>query len=175
MRLYRWDVAHPVTSQHVDRWKIFAQKIQFGTYLKGSRCLKSIFFNFRHWPEKIKLLVQTQAKFCPGKPGSNPALGSHFFFSCFLLVWHFFSIVQGQKIFFCIFHPKNSTLTIIYNTWMKNKNKSIFIPREVIKVGGKGNNFFLKKWMTFDSDGVIWPSFWVSGYRFYYMRVLKGT
>ena len=38
MRLYRWDVAHPVTSQHVDRWKIFAQKIQFRTYLKGSRC-----------------------------------------------------------------------------------------------------------------------------------------
>ena len=142
MRLYRWDVAHPVTSQHVDRWKIFAQKIQFGTYLKGSRCLKSIFFNFRHWPEKIKLLVQTQAKFCPGKPGSNPGLGSQFLFRVFCFFDTFWALCKDKKFFFSFFHPEKSTLTIIYNTWMKNENKSIFIPREVIKVGGKGNNFF---------------------------------
>ena len=69
-----------------------------------------------------------------------------FFFYLFLIFFILLKhCIRTKIIFFFIFHPKKSTLTIIYNTCMKNENKSIFIPREVIKVEGKGNNFKKKK------------------------------
>ena len=58
---------------------------------------------------------------------------------------------------------------------MKNENKSIFIPREVIKVGGKGNNF-KKKMNDIREPSRRWGDLASCQATIgYYMKVLKGT